>query len=214
MRTRNAHPVTTTAGPNTRPATRPTELELAMQQLAAIQLFSSQRAAALAVEAAAHTREMRLDAARRLDVLRRKQEALVARAHEQLARPGPGLFDEAPVRAVVAHRSEWFVDKLTAALTQGHVEVVARTANGAEAVGVCVAEQPDLLLVEESLEMLPGLEVVWEVQRFSPYTTTAVQVGYGDRVGEMLEAGAVTVFTRQVPPADVAEQLLALVSRS
>jgi CheY-like chemotaxis protein len=185
-----------------------------MQQLAAIQLFASQRALAVAAHAGAHSREMRLDAARRLDVLRRKQEALVARAHEQLLRAGEGLFDEAPLRAVIAHRNPWFVDKVTAALSDSQVQVVARTSNGADAVGASVAEQPDLLLVEDSLEMLNGLEVVREVRQFSPTTTVAVQVGYGDRVGEMLEAGADTVFTRQVPPAEVAEQLLARVSRA
>jgi len=196
----------------TRPAARLTtsELDLAMTQLAAIQRFTAERATALAAEVAAHTREMRLDAARRVDVLRRKQDALVARAHAQLQHAGGPLFVLPPVRAVLAHRSPWFVEKVTSALLEAQVEVVAHTSNGAEAVGIAVAEQPDLVLVEDSLEMVTGEEVVRDLREFCPDTAIAAQVAYGDRVGAMLEAGAETVFTRQVPPADVAEQLQAL----
>lgn len=186
-----------------------TELDLALSQLAAVQLFTSQLGIALA-DVSAATRESRLDASRRLDVLHRKQQALVARAHLHLEQAGGPLFVAPPVRAVLAHRSPWFVDKVSAGLTGAGVEVVAHTVNGAEAVGITVAEQPDLLLVEDALEMLGGEHVIRDVRVFSPTTAVAAQVPYGDRVGAMLEAGAATVFTRQVPPADVAAQLRAL----
>jgi hypothetical protein len=37
------------------------------------------------------------------------------------------------------------------------------------------------------------------------------QAAYGDRVGQLLDAGASAVFTRRIPPADVARSLLRLV---
>jgi DNA-binding NarL/FixJ family response regulator len=109
---------------------------------------------------------------------------------------------------VLAHRSQWFLAKVTSALEAAGLTVVARLSNGADAVGVAVAEQPDLLPVEDNLCIVTGEEVVREVRRFSPHTAVAAQVPYGDSVGRLLDAGAVSVFTRQVPPADVAHALL------
>lgn len=87
---------------------------------------------------------------------------------------------------------------------------MAQTDNGADAVGLVVAEQPDLVLVEDTLAMLPGLEVIREVRRFSPDTVVVAQAAYGDRVGQLLDAGATTVITRSVPPHDVAQSVLRL----
>lgn len=39
----------------------------------------------------------------------------------------------------------------------------------------------------------------------------AAHADYNDRVGVLLDAGARAVFTRQIPPADVAAALLELV---
>ncbi|MBW3611859.1 MAG: hypothetical protein KY438_10085, partial [Actinobacteria bacterium] len=75
------------------------------------------------------------------------------------------------------------------------VRVVARLDNGADALGVVVAEQPDLVLVEESLAMLPGQEVVREIRQFSPHTLVVAQVAYGDRAGQMLDAARETRAT-------------------
>jgi hypothetical protein len=196
-------------------ATRPsrTGFEIAAMQLAAIERFTAARhAAVLAAEALARTREVRMDAARRLEVLRRQQAALVAQSHVQLQRSGEPLSAELPLRAVLAHRSPWFVDRVGAVLREWQIEVVATPVNGADAVGIVVAEQPELVLVEDSLLMVPGEEVVRDVREFCPDTVIAAQVAYGDRVAALLEAGASVVVTRQVPPADVAAQLCELVT--
>jgi hypothetical protein len=188
-----------------------TELDLALTQLAAIQRFLADDTLRADAAATIETREMKLDAARRREVLQRQHEALVARAHQQMLRADYVLWWEPPVRAVLAHRNEWFVDRVKASLADV-VEVVATPTNGADAVGITVAEQPDLLLVEDTIEMLPCEQVVRAVREFSPQTLVAAQVAYGDRVAPLLEAGAATVFTRQVPPTDVASQLLELMT--
>ena len=151
---------------------------------------------------------MSMDAARRLEVLRREHDALVARAHEQLRSSGSLLHGSAERRVVIAHRSEWFVSKVAAVLEDHGLAVVARLDNGADVVGLAVAEQPDLVLVEDTLAMVPGEQVVREVREFCPGTILAAQVPYADRIGPLLEAGAATVFTRSVPPKDVAAGLL------
>lgn len=74
-----------------------------------------------------------------------------------------------------------------------------------------VAEQPDLVLVDDTLSMLAGLEVIRDVRRFSPGTVVTAEAAHGDRVGPLLDAGATTVLSRQVRPADVALSSLKLV---
>ena len=192
---------------------RRTDLDLAMLQVAAIERFNDYRREAQAAADAASSREARMDANRLRDVLRRQHEALVAHCDEQLAtatRPALSLADR---RVVIAHRNEWFTGKVAATLTEQGLRVVATTANGADAVGVAVAEQPDLLLVEDALPMTTGVQVVRQVRRFSPQTLVAAQVGYGDGMPALLDAGAAAVFVRSVPPADIAARLLELLDQ-
>jgi hypothetical protein len=184
---------------------------LVAQQLRAVDAFCRARAVAeAAAEAGSRTRELRMDAARRLEVLRRQHAALVSRSHEQLRLSGDVLGLRRGPRVVVAHRNEWFVGKVTSVLDAHGIEVIAHTDNGADAVGLVVAEACDLVLVEDTLAMLPGEQVVQEVLSYSPDTLVAAQVAHSDRVGAFLAAGASSVFTRQVPPADVALRLAAL----
>ena len=187
-----------------------TYAELTRQQLAAIERFHQARSTADAVVGA--SREERLDMGRRHDVMRREHDAIVARCDEQLRLSGEALWHRTGRRVVLAHRSEWFLAKVGSLLEEDRVRVVARLSNGADAVGTVIAEQPDLLLVEDSLAMLSGAQVIRELQLLSPNTVVVAQVPYSDRVGPLLDAGAAAVFTRQIPPADVAEALLDLLT--
>jgi CheY-like chemotaxis protein len=188
------------------------EIDLAAQQLQAVERFNRTcRMREEAAAAAARSRELRMDAARSLEVLRRQHDAVVARTDEQLRASGQLLRSTAERRIVLAHRNDWLVRKVQQTLEDRGVHVVARTDNGADAVGLVVAEQPDLVLVEDTLAMLAGLEVIREIRQFSPDTVVVAQAAYGDRVGQLLDAGASTVLTRQIPPHDVARSLLRLV---
>ena len=162
--------------------------------------------------AAAGSREMRLDRARRLDVVRRQHEAIMGRTEQQLAQSPRLASDHVPARAVLAHRNAWVLDKVAAGLAAAGVDVVAQLENGADAVGVSVAEQPDLLLVEDKLPMINGDEVVRQVLQFAPRTLAAAQVSYEDAIATLLDAGARTAYTRRVPPAEVARDLCLLVA--
>jgi CheY-like chemotaxis protein len=191
------------------------DLDLARQQLAAIDRWhEARRATQEAVQRTATSREARMDVSRRLDVVRAEHRAIIERTDDQLRRSVELLQRTAPRRAIVVHRNSWFVDKVTADLSLHAVEVVARLTNGAEAVGAVVAEQPDLLLVEDSLPMMGGEDVVREVRTFAPLTRIGAQVAYDDRIAAMLEAGAHSAYTRRVPPSDVASALAALLPAS
>lgn len=180
-------------------AVRPrSDLELAAQQLRAIDRF---HAARLAAEGS--------DGPERLEVVRREHAALVARAHAQLRATGDLLAEQVPCRAVLAHRSPWFAEAVAEVLRDGGIEVLAGLDDGADLVGTAVAEQPDLVLIDEDL----GAErLVREVREYCPSTLVAAQVSGGARVGALLDAGAATVFTRQVPPAEVGLRLRELLS--
>jgi CheY-like chemotaxis protein len=127
-------------------------------------------------------------------------------------RRGKLLQPTAERRIVLAHRNERFLTtRVAQRLADKGVRVVAQTDNGADAIGLVVAEKPDLVLVEDTFTVVRGQEVVVELRRFSPDTPVTAHIAHGDRVGALLDAGATAVFTRQVPPVDVALSLLRLV---
>jgi DNA-binding NarL/FixJ family response regulator len=94
------------------------------------------------------------------------------------------------------------------------IKVVAQLDNGADGVGALVAEQPDLLLVEDALPQVTGMQMLAATRRYAPHTRTAMQVPYDDGLAPALDAGAAAVFTRRTPPADIALQLARLVATS
>ena len=151
-----------------------------------------------------------MDLARRLDVVRAEHRAIVQRTDAHLRSSVELLQRSAGRRAIVVHRNRWFSDTVCADLALRSIVVVTTLTNGAEAVGATLAEQPDLLLVEDSLPMLSGEDVVREVRAFAPRTRIAAQVAHDDRIARMLEAGASTAYTRRVPPVDVAQGLAEL----
>jgi CheY-like chemotaxis protein len=154
-----------------------------------------------------------MNAARELDVMRRETHALIARSEQQLRGSGQEPLGTATCTALLAHHNQWYVGKVSGALRDGGCVVLPYVLNGADAVGTAAAEQPDLILVEDALEMLSGQEVVRQIRALCPDTIIAAQVPYSDGIGAMTDAGAVAVFTRQVPPAEVGKALLSLIWR-
>ena len=183
------------------------ELVLAAQQLSAVDSWHRARAKQEAMATGMSSRESRMDLARRMEVLRRQHEAIIRRSEEQLRSSGRTISDTAATRAVIVHRNEWFTGKVVAGLQALGIAVVSQLDNGADAVGTVVAEQPDLLLVEDNIPMQPGPDVVRLARLYSPDTVIAAHVAYDDRVRIMLDAGAQVAYTRRVPPAEVAEAL-------
>lgn len=185
--------------------------DLLRAQLRGLDAWHAARATAeRARTVASASRETRMDLARRMEVLRAQHRAIVERTEVQLRDSLLVVRGRTCLRAVIAHRSSWFGDKLTAALLEHRVTVVARVDNGAEAVGCVVAEQPDLLVVEDALPMLSGIAVVREVREYAPGTLVGALGGSPSAVSDLRAAGAHAAWSRQVSPADVGQGLLAL----
>jgi CheY-like chemotaxis protein len=80
--------------------------------------------------------------------------------------------------------------------------------NGAEALGVVVAEQPDVLLTGDRLAMMTGWDLLAQARLYAPGTVLAVQAS-DEQQADSHAALADAVFLRHVPPAVVADVLLA-----
>ena len=184
-------------------------LDLMTAQLQAIDAWNAaRRASEAAAEAVSLTREMRLDLSRRMEARRREQRAVIARAQAQLEQSGGVLSERARTRAVLAHRNTWLRDTVAKRLEERGVTIAGAFDDGADAAGAIVVEQPELVLVEDRLPTLSGLEVVRRVRTFAPATIVGVQCLDGDGVQTLADAGAQAVFTRRIPPVEIADQLL------
>lgn len=183
-------------------------VELLADQLAALDAWNrARRDSEQEIAASSGNREAALDARRRADALRRETDALRQRSDQALRASGSLLVAVPRPRALLVHRQSWLADKVAAALQAAGVTVLGVLDDGAEAVGWAVAEQPDLVLVEQMLPTLTGREVVRRVRAFSPRTVVAAQVPYEVDVQAMLDAGAHLALPRRVPPADMATAL-------
>ncbi len=181
------------------------EVGVVVDQLQAIDRWNrSRHVAEEASEVAARTREARLDHSRRTEVLRRQHDAVLSRTAQHLDDSARVLHTTAACRAVLVHRDPWFRGKVAATLAALGVEVVTQLDNGADAVGCVLAEQPDLLLVEDRLPMLSGEQVLAEVRAYAPATRCAAQVEHEGRGPALLTAGAAAVWSRRISPLDVA----------
>jgi CheY-like chemotaxis protein len=184
-------------------------LDLLEAQLAAIEAWNAARAASdAAAQNVGLTREMRLDLSRRIEARRREHAAVLARAAEHLRASAAPLGSDAPVRAVIAHRSPWLREKVASRLCERGVAVVGEFDDGADAAGAMVVEQAELLLVEDRLPTLSGAEVVRHVRVFSPATVVGAHVLDSSGVAPLADAGARAVFTRRIPPVEIADLLV------
>jgi CheY-like chemotaxis protein len=193
--------------------TNRTELDVLLDQLQALDRWNARQAVLEATDAVlAGSREAKLDAARRLDVQRQEQAALLARAAQHMERTR-AILGRTQARAVIAHRNAWFRDKVAGHWAERVVEVVAAVDNGTEAVAALVIEQPDLVLVEDLLPGLDGTEVLARAHTYAPRAVLATQVRHAQSAEPFVLAGAHAVFSRRIPPVDVALEMLRCLNR-
>ncbi|MGY6276768.1 LuxR C-terminal-related transcriptional regulator [Methylomonas sp. MgM2] len=93
---------------------------------------------------------------------------------------------------------------LRAALETPHVavaegiRVVAEAGNGFEAIAEVKIHRPDLLLLDVSMPLAGGAEVVLDIQRWSPDTKIVVLTGINapGQIARLLEAGVSGLFSK------------------
>ena len=186
-----------------------TQIDIVTAQVQAIDAWNrAHQLSEAAARATSMTREMRLDLSHRMEARRREQAALIARVDEQLRSSGQLMSGRPPLRAVIAHRNEWMTQKLTHLLALQKVRVVGVYSDGADAAGTIVAEQPELVVVEDRLSTMTGVDLVRRVREYSPLSVVAAQALDSEGVAALVDAGAHAVFTRRIPPADIVDQVL------
>lgn len=191
------------------PCAVPAPADRIVRQIQAIDAWNAaRRLRERALAAGASSRYERMDVSRCVDALARTQAALAARSG-QLLHTDVGLAHATRPTAVVAHRHAWFVEKVALLLDDRGVTVVGCTDNGAEALGVVVAEQPDLVLAGDRLAMMTGAALLADTRLFAPWTLRAAQAEDGQQ-SDALRDVAHTVFLRHQPPAVVVDALVAL----
>ena len=188
------------------PCTR-TPLELLEARRHAVDAWGRARRA---VEAMVQTCRPGAELQRLQDARRREERALLDRV-ERVLRRGEELAP-LPVRAVLAHRDQGLVGQVARRLTAAGVQVVGAFSDGADAAGTIVAEQPDLVLVQDALPTMSGLDVLDRVRTFCPDAVLGAQVSDHGGIGAYVDAGARAVFTRRIMADEVAERLLACLS--
>ena len=180
------------------------DADLLAAQLRALDEWHRRRTAPPVVPG--QSREARLDEARRRDVADREREALHGWADVMQREEFSGKG--ATPRAVLAHRNEWLREKLCETLRDRGVDVVASTDDGAEAAAAIVMEQPDLVFIEDLLPSLSGLELTRRTHLYAPDALVGVHALGPDRMSQLLEAGARAAFSRRIPPAQIARELV------
>lgn len=151
------------------------------------------------------TREARQDSQRRLDALRRAQRSLLSHAEERI-QDSRELLDGT---CVIVHRSSWMRERLASSLRSEGLRVVGQAENGADGLGITLAEHADLVLVEDLLPSMTGAELARLLQELAPETMVAAQVDGDASVATLLDAGAAAVFTRQVPAPTLVHEVVA-----
>lgn len=147
------------------------------------------------------SREQQMDQARRRQVAARVDAAVRER-----------VAADAALSAVLVHRRPWTRDKVAALLAACGVDVVAALEDGAEGLGAVVVEQPDLVLVEDALPSLGGLELVATIRQVAPVTRIGVQAADEGARDALLEAGAAAAWTRTATPQEIADGLRRLLT--
>lgn len=146
----------------------------------------------------------------RPDVLARVQKALQEHTRSSLLSTGWPMPASPPVTAVIADGDDWFAARLSEQLAAREVTVVAVTNDGEEALGVLIAEQPDLLVAADSLSMLAGAELLGQAAVFAPSTLRAAHVSRCAGGPAVLDAGPHASFPLGTAPHHVVEALSAL----
>lgn len=83
-------------------------------------------------------------------------------------------------------------------LTGCQIEIVGEAANGLEAIEVVKTKQPDLLLLDVSMPLASGAEILLDVRRWSPQTKIVVITGVTSvgLLSSIVEASADGLFSK------------------
>jgi DNA-binding NarL/FixJ family response regulator len=85
------------------------------------------------------------------------------------------------------------------------VELVGAASGGEEAVALCAATHPDVVLLDLSMPDLDGIDVTARLQTETPQTAVVVFTSFSDRdrIEAALDAGAIGYLLKDAEPAEI-----------
>ncbi len=95
-------------------------------------------------------------------------------------------------------------------LVNGHtIKVVAEAANGLDAIAEVKQHRPDMLVLDVSMPMAGGVEVLVETRRWAPDTRIIVFTGISamGKVSELIEAGVDGLFSKAEDSQNLYQQV-------
>ena len=122
---------------------------------------------------------------------------------------------EQPYRVLVAEDDEAFLEVVEALLnTDGSFEVVARAANGREAVELAAGVEIDAAVIDIEMPVMDGVEATRRLREHSPDLPIVAISGhdYEERVLEIRAAGADDYVRKARLEDELVDALLALVT--
>ncbi len=120
-----------------------------------------------------------------------------------------GAMAHGAITCLVADDHPAVLDAVTAYLEQNQINVIARAADGDEALEAIVKERPAIALLDVRMQPLTGIEVARRALIEAPETQCVLYTGYSDRalLAQALDAGARGFVRKEAP---LAELLLAI----
>lgn len=117
---------------------------------------------------------------------------------------------ESPIQILIADDHPFFIDGLAANIeAEADMNVIARAADGREAVRLCQEFRPDVILMDLRMPLMNGVEAIREIMRAEPQSRIIVLTTYdGDEdIHRALKAGAKAYLLKDV----FREELLAAI---
>lgn len=111
-----------------------------------------------------------------------------------------------PVRVLIADDHPFFVQSLAEAVdAMPGFTVAGIAANGIEAIAMLRKTRPDCALIDYAMPGANGLEVLYEVRRWSPDTRVLILTGHqhAETLGAVVDAGVEGLLSKSATPAQI-----------
>jgi chemotaxis response regulator CheB len=141
-----------------------------------------------------------------------RERMVLERRLAELALDDVGASQSSRIRILVAARDEELLLLIDRAMVaDGRFQVVSEARDGAEAVALAIADQPDAVVLDSDLALLSGLEAAQEIMRYAPDAKILLLAADPEIEADARWAGVHAVRARSGPGLWMADVLAKLV---